>query len=159
MTEPAFELATPFHLFYYCGVEANTHVEAEESSVDIAKSDPLYRVSLQGIQDLFCGRDRLVFEPERASKHIGRSAGKYCERRGCSCQPVRNLIDRAVATERHDNLVAAHRGTLRQPGRVPSPTCLRHREIVIGRQRILDHHPCARRYSRSRRVHNQHDFH
>ena len=142
------------------GVEADPAVEQEVAAVHLARAR--------------CARnDRRSSEPsscavastgssgdaERAGVDVRGAAREGRERGLGADEPVGRLVQRAVAAEHRDDLDAPPGRAAGEAGRVPAPRRLRHLEVVLRAERLLDHHPLAGRHRRRGRVHDEQDAH
>ena len=83
-------------------------------------------------------------DPERAGVHVVEPPGKRRQRGLGADEPVRGLVERAVAAEHRDDLDAPSCAAAGEPGRVAAPGGLHDLEVVVGAERLLDHDPLAR---------------
>ena len=82
----------------------------------------LLRAPVVGDAQQVLGRvDDVARDAEQLAEHVRRAAGQAGQRRVGPDQAVGGLVERAVAAERDDDVVALVRGLARQVGRVARP--------------------------------------
>ena len=119
---------------------------------DPAEADALEGLAFQCVEQ-FRGRlDRVVGKAEAARVDVGGSA-----REGRECglgadESVRRLVEGAVARKNRHHLNPFGGCASSQAGGVAPTGGLRDLEVVVGAERLLDHHAGASRDRRSRRI-------
>ena len=84
------------------------------------------------------GVDDVGGDPEHAAVHVRRAARQRDERGARAGQPVRHLVDRAVAAEGDHDVVALERGVAAQLGRVPLALRVDGLDLVAALERVDD---------------------
>ena len=96
--------------------------------------------------------DRVVGSPIVRAKTFVEPPGQHAERGVRSGDAGGDLVQRAVAAEPDDDIDAASRGVLREPGGVAPPVRLDERHFVPSGQLLMDDHGVPRRDRRRERV-------
>jgi hypothetical protein len=123
------------------GVEAQARREEEAALVDHRHPD-LARLPVVGDAQQVLGRvDDVVGDPEHPGVHVGRAARQAGERRRGAAQAVGRLVDRAVAAERDDDVVALAGRLARQRGGVVARLGVDRVNVVTPLQGV--HHEVA----------------
>ncbi len=92
-------------------------------------------------QQLARGLDGVVCHADGAGEDVRGPARQHPEGAGGAGEPVGGLVERAVAAEDHDHVGSRGRRPLGQAGGVPPAAGLRHGDLMVGGERLLDHHP------------------
>ena len=120
------------------GVEAEAGGEGEVAVVDPAEVD-LARLPVVGDAQQVLGRvDDVAGDAEHLAEDVRRAAGQVGERDVGADQAVGGLVDRAVAAERDDDLVALLGGLADQLGRVPLALGVERGDVVAALERVDD---------------------
>ena len=139
MAGPPFPRAPSFDLFDDGGVEPHATVEQEVAAFDRAEPDALDVAGVESFEEDADRIDTVVGQSQDAGEDIGRAAGKGRQGGVGAGETVRCFVERAVAAEHDDEVVVLSRGRLGEPGRVTAAAGLGHRDVVIGRQCLVDH--------------------
>jgi len=109
---PAPSLPRPafLDLFNDRGVETDATMEQEIATFHRTEPDAFHRTAAESVNDYFGGLERVVGETEDASEHICGATRQRSQRGGAARQPVRRLVESAVASQnRHDVVTIARR--------------------------------------------------
>ena len=110
--EARLQLGTGVDALHHRSVEPDAGAEREEAVVDAPDVDT---AGAEVVRD-GKGARRRVDEVARQAEHLGvhvrRAGGQREQRRLAAVQPVDRFVDRAVAAERHEHLVAPAVGSL-----------------------------------------------
>ena len=84
------------------------------------------------------GVDQLAGDAEHLGEHVRRAARQAAQRRGGAEQAVGGFVDRAIAAERDDHVIALVRGLAAQLGRVAAGLGVDRVDLEPALQRIHD---------------------
>jgi hypothetical protein len=154
---PPLELGPALDLLDDGGVEAEPDVEQEEAAVHAAEPDVLDVPGGQPVEQRAGRLDGVVGQADRAGEHVRRAPGQGRQGRARAGQAVGGLVQRAVPAEHDDDLDALVGGPPGEAGGVVAAVRRGDRDVVIGRERLLDHDLAARRDRRRGRVDQQED--
>ena len=107
--------------------------------------DAADRLTGQRLEQHGGGLDGVVGQAERAGEDVGRPAG---QRRPCAvsvpASPLAASFSVPSPPSTTTTSLPSAAGALRQPGGVAPTAGLGQRDLVVGRQRLLDHRPASR---------------
>ena len=153
MADPALDRGPPFHELHHGGVVADAGVEAEVPAVHLAEPDRAGVVGVvEGDGEHLDRADRVVREPDRSGEDVRRAAREHTECGVRSGDAGGDFVQCAVAAEPDDDIDAASRGVLREPGRMAPPVRLDERHFVPSGQLLMDHDGVPRGDRRRERV-------
>ena len=119
-------------------VEAEAGGEGEAAAVDDAEVD-LARAPVVGHREQVLGRvDEVAGDAEHLAEHVGRAARQAAQRGGGAEQAVGGFVDRAVAAEGDDDVVALVRGLAAELGRVAARLGVDRVDLEAALQRVDD---------------------
>ncbi len=141
MTGPALPRTAALHVLHHRSVEAHPTVKQEVPASGDPEPDPAHSGAVEGVEQPAGRVDRVVGHADDAGEHVGAPAGERGQCRISARQAVGGLIQRAIAAKHYHKVGAVGGCGARQEHGVAPPGSLRERHFVIGRQRLLDHHP------------------
>jgi hypothetical protein len=119
-------------------VEPRAGGEGEPALVHARDVDRPRRPGVGQREQVLGGVDHVVGDAEHAHVDVGRAAGQHAQRRVGPRQAVDHLVDRPVAAERHDDVVALARGLAAELGRMALALGVDRLDLVAALERV-DH--------------------
>lgn len=159
MAGPPLPWTSAFDLFDHGGIEADTAVEEEVAPLDRAETDAIDVAGIERFEEHGDGVDAVVREAEDPGEDIGGAPGEGGESGICASEAVGCLVERAIAAEHDDEVVALPRGGLGETGGVAPPAGLGEGDVVVGGQRLVDHDPSSGGDRRGHGVHDEQNPH
>lgn len=159
MAGPPFPGTPAFDLFDHGGIEADTAVEEEVAPLDRAETDAADVAGIERFEEHVDGVDAVVREAEDSGEDVGGAPREGGESGICAGKSVGCLVERAIAAEHDDEVVALPCGGLGETGGVAPPAGLGEGDVVVGGQRLVDHDPSSGGDRRGHGVHDEQNPH